>query len=165
TNAAGALRSDLGPGDLMLIVDHINMMFRNPLIGAVPTGETRFPDMSDPYDRHYREIARAVADDLKIRLSTGVYAGVLGPSFETPAEIAMLRSFGADAVGMSTVPEVIVARALDMSVLGISCITNDPPSAGRPKLTHEEVIEVAAEASRRLALLLREILSRSAPLN
>jgi purine-nucleoside phosphorylase len=165
TNAAGALRADLGAGDLMLIADHINLTFRNPLIGSVALGGDRFTDMSDPYDSRAREIALRAAEELRIRLSPGVYAAVLGPSFETPAELEMLRRLGVDAVGMSTVPEVIVGRALSMRVLGISCITNAPPTPGREKLTHEEVLRVAGEVSGRLSDLLRVILPRWVPPN
>ncbi len=160
TNAAGALRSGLEPGDLMLIADHIDMMFRNPLSGAPGAGEARFPDMSDPYDSAARDLALRAASEMRIALSTGVYAAVLGPSFETPAEIAMLRLLGADAVGMSTAPEVIAARAFGMRVLGISCITNGLASAGSHKLTHEEVLQVAGDASVRLTRLLRVVLPR-----
>ncbi len=165
TNAAGAIRSDLAPGDLMLIADHLNLMFRNPLIGPTVIGEHRFPDMTDAYDPAAREAAKAAARQLGIGLREGVYAGVTGPSFETPAEIEMMRRFGADAVGMSTVPEVIVARALAMRVLGISCITNAAPGPGRPGLTHTEVLEVAAKSSERMTSLLRAVLPRIAPTN
>ena len=164
TNAAGGLRPRMRAGDLMLIADHINLMFRNPLIGPEPIGGNRFPDMSDPYDSDVRDVAGKTAIELGIELYQGVYAGVLGPSFETPAELNFLRFIGADAVGMSTVPEVIVARALGMKVLGISCITNVLPSSGG-KVTHEEVLAVAADASARLIQLLRTVLPRVVPAN
>ncbi|HUE95098.1 MAG TPA: purine-nucleoside phosphorylase [Longimicrobiaceae bacterium] len=165
TNAAGGIRPGLRPGDLMLIADHINMMFRNPLIGPVAHGEHRFPDMSDPYDRELRTLALGTARELKIPLVPGVYAGVLGPSYETPAEIQMLRTLGADAVGMSTVPEVIVARALGLRVLGLSCITNLAAGLGQAKLGHEEVLEVGRAAGERLARLLRHFIPGAIPLN
>jgi purine-nucleoside phosphorylase len=162
TNAAGGIRPGWVPGDLMLIADHINLMFRNPLIGPVAEGEQRFPDMSDPYDPRFREIVASTALELGIPLAQGVYAAVLGPSYETPAEIRMLARLGADAVGMSTVPEVVVARALDMRVLGISCITNMAAGLGQAKLTHEEVLEVGAGAAARLVSLLEAVLPRIA---
>lgn len=165
TNAAGSLHPDLRPGDLMLIEDHINFMFRNPLIGPVGVGEERFPDMSEPYDAGARAAAREVAIGHRIALTEGVYAGVLGPSYETVAEIAMLRQMGADVVGMSTVPEVVAARALGMRVLGVSCVTNDTGSRNGPKLSHAEVLSVAAEASDRLRLLIHDTLPRLVPPN
>src|SRR5205823_12904387 len=124
TNAAGGIRPSFRPPTLMLIADHINLMFRNPLVGPVAPGDERFPDMSDPYDPTLRQLARDVARTERIPLEEGVYAGVLGPSFETPAEIRMLQRLGADAVGMSTVPEVIAARARGVRCLGFSSITN-----------------------------------------
>ncbi|MEX2583666.1 MAG: purine-nucleoside phosphorylase [Gemmatimonadota bacterium] len=165
TNAAGAARTGLSPGDLMLIADHINLMFSNPLIGPVAAGDERFPDMSDPYDRGLRASALMTADELGISLVQGVYAAVTGPSYETPAEVRMLARFGADAIGMSTVPEVLAARALGMRVLGISCITNAAAGLGSGPLTHEEVIAVGAAASERLTTLLRALLPRIAPSN
>lgn len=149
SNAAGGVRRTLRPGALMLIDDHINLMFRNPLVGPLEPGEERFPDMSAPYDRELRAIARGVAAERGLSLEDGVYAGLLGPTYETPAEVRMLERIGADAVGMSTVPEVIVARALRMRVLGISCITNMACGISLHPLSHAEVIEttqhVAAE--------------------
>jgi purine-nucleoside phosphorylase len=165
TNAAGGLRAELEPGGLMLIEDHINFMFRNPLTGPVAPGEERFPDMSDPYDADFRRIAREVALERRIHLEEGVYAGVLGPSYETPAEVRMLARLGADAVGMSTVPEVIVARALGLRVLGISCITNLAAGLGAQRLTHDEVLAVGRRSAERLATLLRGVIPRIAPLN
>jgi purine-nucleoside phosphorylase len=116
--------------------------------------------MSEPYDAAARRAAEAVALELRIPLTEGVYAAVLGPSYETPAEIRMLRMLGADAVGMSTVPEVLVARALGMRVMGISCITNLAAGLGAAALSHEEVIEVGAAVSDRLGTLVRELLPR-----
>src|SRR5207245_4392455 len=124
TNAAGGIRRSFRPPTLMLIADHINLMFRNPLVGPVEDGEERFPDMSDPYDPVLRTLARQVAKDERIPLEEGVYAALLGPSFESPAEIRMLERVGADAVGMSTVPEVIAARARGLRGLGFSSISN-----------------------------------------
>lgn len=157
TNSAGGIRPDLRTGDLMLIADHLNLMFRSPLSGKVGVGEDRFPDMSDPYDSDLQEAAMRVAVREGIPLSRGVFAGMLGPSYETPAEIEMLRRFGADAVGMSTVPEVIAARALGMRVLGVSCIANAAASSGGPTLLHEEVVAAGQGAAHHLAHLLREL--------
>jgi purine-nucleoside phosphorylase len=165
TNAAGGLRPGMEPGDLMIIADHINLMFRNPLIGAVVPGEERFPDMSDPYDRGFRRETEAAALELGIPVTEGVYAALLGPSYETPAEIRMMRVLGADAVGMSTVPEVIVARALGVRCLGISCITNLAAGLGGTKLSHDEVMEVGMQVRDRLAALVRAVLPRVAGLN
>ena len=165
TNAAGGVRPGMQPGDLMLIADHINLTGRNPLMGPVVVGEERFPDMSDPYDARFREVAEEVALDRGIPVDQGVYCAVLGPSYETPAEIRMLARLGADAVGMSTVPEVIVARALGVRVLGISCITNLAAGLGLEPLSHDEVMEVGARVRDRLADLLRGVLPRIASSN
>jgi purine-nucleoside phosphorylase len=165
TNAAGGLRPGMQPGDLMLIADHINLMGKNPLVGQVVPGEQRFPDMSDPYDRGFRDVAEAVALELGIPLSQGVYAALLGPSYETPAEIRMLARLGADAVGMSTVPEVLIARAIGIRCLGISCITNLAAGLGGATLSHDEVMEVGARVRDRLAALVRGVLPRVAGLN
>lgn len=168
TNAAGAIRTDLGAGDLMLITDHLDMMFRGPLVagpGPESGGDLIGRLGEAPYDGGAGAVVREVAGRMGFRLQSGVYAGVLGPNFETPAEIEMLRRLGADAVGMSTVPEVVIARSLGMRVLGISCITNDAPGAGRPKLTHTEVLDVAGRASERLTGLVREALPGFASLN
>jgi inosine/guanosine/xanthosine phosphorylase family protein len=146
TNASGGIRDDLGPGSLMAIEDHINMLGSNPLIGPHnPNLGTRFPDQSDVYDTPLREtLLKAGAD------ATGVYIATMGPTFETPAEINQYRSMGADAVGMSTVPEAIVANALGMRVAGLSCICNWAAGISPTKLTHEDVNEVAAEAMPRM---------------
>jgi purine-nucleoside phosphorylase len=144
TNAAGGINESYEPGDLMLIKDHINMMFRNPLIGPNdPELGVRFPDMSNAYDGELRELAHGVAGEQGVQLKEGVYAAVLGPSYETPAEIRMLRVLGGDAVGMSTVPEVIVARHAGIRVLGISCITNMAAGILPQPLSHDEVMETA----------------------
>jgi purine-nucleoside phosphorylase len=161
SNAAGGINAAYGPGDLMLIRDHINMMFRNPLIGAVRGGETRFPDMSDPYDPALLEHLRAAAAALGIGVREGVYVGLLGPSYETLAEVRMLRVFGADAVGMSTVPEVIAARALGMRVAGVSCITNAAAGLADAPLDHAEVLAVTARGAERFKSLVREFVRRA----
>lgn len=161
TNAAGGVRPGMRPGDLMLIADHINLMWRNPLIGRVREGEERFPDMSDPYDAVLRSAAEEVALDLGIPLTPGVYAAVLGPSYETPAEIRMLARLGADAIGMSTVPEVLVARARGIRVLGISCITNLAAGLGDGEpLSHDEVVAVSGRVRDGLAALIHGVLPR-----
>ncbi|MFC3772006.1 purine-nucleoside phosphorylase [Paenibacillus sp. GCM10012303] len=144
TNAAGGVNIGFQPGDLMLIRDHLNLMFRNPLIGRNEEAlGVRFPDMSQAYSARLLESAREAADQLGIRLQEGVYAGLLGPTYETPAEIKMLRTLGADAVGMSTVPEVIAARHAGIEVLGISCITNMAAGILNQPLSHAEVVETA----------------------
>lgn len=144
TNAAGGINIDYKPGNLMLVQDHINFMFRNPLIGPNETSfGDRFPDMSTAYDSELRLLAKDTADKLGLSLQEGVYAAVLGPSYETPAEIRMLRTIGADAVGMSTVPEVITARHAGLRVLGISCISNMAAGILPQALSHEEVMETA----------------------
>lgn len=162
TNAAGGLRPGMEPGDLMVIADHINLMGQNPLIGPVAPGEIRFPDMSAPYDPAFRAEAEKVALELGIPVTQGVYCALSGPSYETPAEIRMLARLGADAVGMSTVPEVLVARALGVRCLGISCITNLAAGLGGATLSHEEVMEVGERVRDRLAALVRGILPRIA---
>jgi purine-nucleoside phosphorylase len=165
TNAAGGLRPGMQPGDLMIMADHINLMWKNPLIGRVVTGEQRFPDMSDPYDRGFRAATEAAALELGVAVTQGVYAALLGPSYETPAEIRMLARLGADAVGMSTVPEVLVARAMGMKCLGISCITNLAAGLGGAVLSHQEVMEVGERVRDRLAALVRAVLPRIAGVN
>jgi purine-nucleoside phosphorylase len=125
TNAAGAVNLDYHPGQLVLISDHINLLGANPLTG--PNEDSlgpRFPDMSEAYPREYRDVARHAASELGVTLEEGVYAALPGPSYETPAEIRYLRIIGADLIGMSTVPETIVANYLGMKVLAISCVTN-----------------------------------------
>jgi purine-nucleoside phosphorylase len=157
TNAAGGIRPAMRPPALMLITDHLNLTGRSPLVGPVPDGEQRFPDMSAAYDPALRALARAAAGAAGVTLHEGVYAGLLGPSFETPAEIRMLATLGADAVGMSTVLEVIAARARGLRVLGVSTITN--PAAGitdRP-LDHGEVLEAGRAVARDLEALVRGV--------
>ncbi len=160
SNAAGGLRRTFRPGDLMLIDDHINLMFRNPLVGPVEPGDLRFPDMSEPYDRALRTVAREAALAAGIALQEGVYAALLGPAYETPAEVRMLERIGADAVGMSTVPEVIVARAIGMRILGVSCITNLACGLAPTPPSHEEVLETAAKAAVRLERIVTSVLER-----
>ena len=160
TNAAGGLRKTFRPGDIMLIRDHINLTFRNPLIGAVEAGEERFPDMSDPYDGDLIQVARAVARSQGPAMAEGVYCALLGPTYETPAEVKMLQVLGADAVGMSTVPEVIVARARGMRVLGFSCITNLACGLSDQPITHAEVLETTLIAGDRMSALVAEIVRR-----
>ena len=146
TNAAGGIRDDLGPGSLMAIEDHINMLGSNPLIGPHnPRLGTRFPDQSEVYNKSLREkLLNAGAD------AAGTYIATTGPTFETPSEINQYRSMGADAVGMSTVPEAIVANALGMRVAGLSCICNWAAGIGQTQLTHEDVNEVAAATMPRM---------------
>jgi purine-nucleoside phosphorylase len=160
TNAAGGARPTFRAGTLMLIADHVNLMFRNPLIGPVLKGEDRFPDMSEPYDAGLRELARAAAREAGVALEEGVYVGLLGPSFETPAEIRMLQRLGIDAVGMSTVPEVIVARARGMRCLGFSSITNLAAGTSPNKLNHAEVLEAGLKIGQSLAAVVKGVLRR-----
>lgn len=142
TNAAGGINTSYQPGDLMLISDHINLTGTSPLIGQNDNElGPRFPDMSQAYSRRLRELARNTADKAGIPLQEGVYVGMLGPSYETPAEIRMLRTLGGDAVGMSTVSEVIVARHAGLEVLGISCISNMASGILDQPLSHDEVME------------------------
>jgi len=159
TNAAGGIRLSFGSGTVMLIADQINLSFRNGLFGPALPGESRFPDMSDPYDRTLRKLAREVARRRKIPLAEGVYVGLLGPSYETPAEIRMLERLGADAVGMSTVIEVIAARAAGIRCLGFSAITNPAAGVTPHKLDHLEVMEVAYRVAGELATLIEGVVA------
>jgi len=161
SNAAGGISPKLAVGDLMMISDHLNLMGTNPLIGEAQKGEIRFPDMTDAYNPGLRRVLRTTAESLGITLREGVYAGVLGPSYETPSEVKMLRLLGADAVGMSTVPEVIVARALGMRVVGVSCITNAAAGVTGAALSHAEVLETTNRVSAAFESLVTEFLSRS----
>jgi purine-nucleoside phosphorylase len=160
SNAAGGTRVTFRPGAIMLITDHINFMFRNPLIGRQEEGDTRFPDMSKPYDQELLALARRVAKGQKLSLDEGVYAAELGPSYETRAEVKMLQKLGADAVGMSTVPEVLVARAIGMRVLGLSCITNLACGLSDEPITHEEVLETTARVGAQMQRLVRGIVEQ-----
>lgn len=160
SNAAGAIRDEFEPGDLMLVTDHINLTGRSPLIGPVFGDEPRFPDMTAAYDPKLCDTVRAAAEALGIPLREGVYAAVHGPSYETPAEIRMLRVLGADAVGMSTVPEVIAARAAGLRCVAVSCLTNYAAGVtGRP-LVHEEVLETGARAQAAFQRLVATSVSR-----
>ena len=161
SNASGGLNGQWTPGDLMLIADHLNLLGDNPLIGA--NDETlgpRFPDMSAPYDKALRELARAVAAKAGVSLREGVYAAVSGPSFETKAEYRMLRQLGGDAVGMSTVPEVIVAVHAGMRVLGLSMITDLCDPDRLEPVTLEQIVAVANRAEPQLTALVRGVLER-----
>lgn len=157
TNAAGGIRRSFGSGTVMLIADHVNLSFQNPLFGPSLPGEIRFPDMSDPYDPALRALAREVARARRIPLSEGVYAGLLGPSYETPAEVRMLERLGADAVGFSTVIEVIAARAAGLRCLGFSAITNPAAGVTPNKLDHLEVMDVAYRVAGELAGLIEGV--------
>ncbi len=161
TNAAGGVNKNFQPGDLMLITDHINMSGVSPLRGENldVLGGPRFPDMSFTYDPELRKLAADAAKKKNFDLKTGVYAMMQGPSFETPAEIKMLRALGADAVGMSTVPEAITAVHAKIKVLGISCITNMAAGILEQALTHEEVIETANQVKGKFISLLESVIS------
>ena len=162
TNAAGGIRPAFAPGTVMLIRDHLNLTGRTPLEGPVLPGEQRFPDMSVAYDAKLRRLAQEAAARDGMPLEEGVYAGLLGPSYETPAEILWLERAGADAVGMSTVIEVIAARARRMKCLGFSTVTN--LAAGRVvgKLSHAEVMEVAAHVGDRVGKLMEGVIASMA---
>ncbi len=164
TNAAGGINTSFEVGDLMLITDHINFLGASPLRGAnVDEQGPRFPDMTMGYDRSYRELAKTTADDLGIRLREGVYVASMGPSYETGAEIRMYRTWGGDAAGMSTVPEVVVARHAGLRVLGLTCITNMAAGVLPQPLSHEEVIETTERVKgtfRRLVLGILERMGR-----
>ena len=162
SNAAGGISPQLAVGDLMMISDHLNLMGANPLVGEAQEGEIRFPDMTDAYNPGLRWVLRTTAEKLGITLREGIYAGLLGPSYETPSEVKMLRLLGADAVGMSTVPEVIVARALGMRVAGVSCITNAAAGVTGSALSHAEVLETTNRVSASFESLVTEFLARSA---
>jgi purine-nucleoside phosphorylase len=159
TNAAGGIRRDLTPGSLLLIDDHVNLQYRSPLIGPVRVGEVRFPDMSAPYDPSLQALAERVALREGIRLTRGVYAAVTGPAYETPAEIRMLERMGVDVVGMSTVPEILVARALGMCCLGLSLVTNHAAGISPAPLDHAEVVEVGRAAGAGMERLVRGVLA------
>ena len=159
SNAAGGIRRTFRTGDLMLIRDHLNLMFQNPLIGMVEPGDDRFPDMSAPYDEALSAQLRVHATTLGFALQEGVYGGLLGPSYETPSEVRMLDRLGADAVGMSTVPEVIVARAIGMRVAGVSCITNLASGISPHPLSHAEVIETTTLVASRFEALVEAFIA------
>ncbi len=158
TCAAGGLQPLVRPGELMLIDDHLNLQWRNPLVGPVQEGEERFPDMSAPYDPALQALAQRVALERGIPLQRGVYCAVPGPSYETRAEVRMLRRLGGHAVGMSTVPEVLAARAHGMRTLGIALITNLAAGPATDPLEHGDVIEAGARAAARFSGLVRGVL-------
>ncbi|MFB0841942.1 purine-nucleoside phosphorylase [Paenibacillus oleatilyticus] len=161
TNAAGGINTSFEVGDLMLIRDHINFTFRNPLIGPNHSElGVRFPDMSEAYSRRLREAAKEVAAEQGLKLQEGVYLGLLGPSYETPAEIRMMRTLGGDAVGMSTVPEVVVARHAGIEVLGFSCISNMAAGILDQPLSHAEVMETTERVKPKFLKLVLGIISR-----
>jgi purine-nucleoside phosphorylase len=164
TNAAGAVNPDFEPGDLMMITDHLNLLGMagaNPLRGPnLDSFGPRFPDMSQAYDREYHEIGRQIASGAGMQLHEGVYVGLLGPSFETPADLRFLRMVGVDAVGMSTVPEVTVARHSGMRVFGVSGISNKANLDGNTITTHEEVMEAGQVLVPKLEFLVREFLKK-----
>ncbi len=160
TNASGGLAPELAPGDLCALRDHINLTGLNPLLGAPPAAwGPRFVDLIDAYDPALRRLARTTAGELGLELAEGVYAGLLGPSYETPAEIGMLHALGADLVGMSTVLEVIAARQMGLRCLGLSLVANLAAGAAGP-LDHEEVLATAREAAGHLGRLLAALLRR-----
>lgn len=163
TNAAGSLNSDFYPGSLMLIKDHINLMGANPLRGRNDERfGARFPDMTEVYSIDLQEIAVAEAREMRLNLRRGVYCGLSGPCYETPAEIRMLREMGADAVGMSTVPEAIVARHQGISLLAVSCISNMAAGIGEERINHQEVMETGAQVADVFQNLLQRIVSKIA---
>ena len=161
TNAAGGINLSYGQGALVLISDHINLQGFNPLVG--PNDDKlgpRFPDMSDAYSAEYRAIARQTAADLGIPLQEGVYAALSGPSYETPAEIRYLRTIGADLVGMSTVPEVIVANHMGLKCIAVSCVTNMAAGILAQKINHQEVLETGERVRGTLVTLLKTLITR-----
>jgi purine-nucleoside phosphorylase len=160
TNAAGGINLDFHSGELVMISDHINLTGCNPLAGHNDESlGPRFPDMSEVYSREYREIAKKEGQDLGLTLREGVYAAMLGPSYETPAEIRFLRTIGADLIGMSTALEAIAAAHLGMKVLGISCVTNMAAGILPSRLVHEEVVETSA----RISAILNKLLTAVVP--
>jgi purine-nucleoside phosphorylase len=164
TNAAGGVNTSYSAGDLMLISDHINMMGTNPLLGPnIDELGPRFPDMSEAYPESLRKMARDVGKNIKgLKLQEGVYLALSGPMYETPAEIRMLRTLGADAVGMSTVPEVIAMAHMGIPVLGISCITNMAAGILKQKLSHQEVMDTTARVQQQFTALVLGVLDRLA---
>ena len=161
TNAAGGINLAYSRGALVMISDHINLQGANPLIGANDDSlGPRFPDMSESYSQRLRDIARSVAAELDFALPEGVYAGLPGPNYETPAEIRFLRTIGADLVGMSTVAEVIAANHMSLPVLAISCVTNMAAGLSPDKINHEEVMETGRQVRGRFIQLLTGIVPR-----
>jgi purine-nucleoside phosphorylase len=163
TNAAGGINESYKQGALVAIRDHINLQSANPLIGANDERfGPRFPDMSKAYSQAYRAIVAEEARRLKMEIQEGVYAALSGPSYETPAEIRYLRTIGADLVGMSTVPEVIVARHMGIEVLGISCVTNMAAGILDQTINHQEVMETGERVRAQFVALLRAVIPRIA---
>lgn len=161
TNAAGGINLEFAEGNLMLITDHINLTGKNPLIGPHdPAFGARFPDMTEAYSKRLRAVAKEVAQTKNVPLVEGIYVGLLGPTYETPAEIRMLRTFGADAVGMSTVAEVIAARQIGLEVVGISCITNMAAGILDQPLTHVEVIETTNRVQSQFLELITSLIAK-----
>jgi purine-nucleoside phosphorylase len=159
TNAAGTLKMEFTPGSLMILSDHLNLLGDNPLRG--PNDERfgpRFPDLTSVYSRRLQEIVIAEAEAMGIEIRRGTYAALSGPSYETPAEIHMMRALGADVVGMSTVPEAIVARHMDMQVLGISCITNLAAGISDKPIDHNEVMAIGERVREQFTELLRRVI-------
>jgi len=160
SNASGGVNPDFEIGDLMIITDHMNLLPDNPLMGKnYPELGPRFPDMSEPYDRSMIEKAINVAKKLKIKYQTGIYAALSGPCFETHAEYLWVRNIGADAVGMSTIPEVIVARHMSIPCFAISIITDLGVQGKIVEITHQEVIKVASEAEKKMTILMKELIA------
>lgn len=163
TNAVGGIRNDLNPGDIMLVTDHINMMGNNPLIGlAVQRKTDQFTNMIDTYDRELAEVVRRSAASANVQLKEGIYAAVSGPCYETRAEVRALRTLGADAVGMSTLPEVIVARFLDVRVLALSVIANPAADRHGGEMSHDEVLQAMNESAPRVVSLLKRVVEEVA---
>ena len=159
TNAAGGANKDFKAGDLMIIKDHINLSGSNPLIGKNDDRiGPRFPDMSDTYNKEYRDLVKKSAEEEGIEVREGVYTFFSGPNYETPAEIKMVQVLGGDAVGMSTVPEVIVAAHCGMKVIGVSCITNMAAGISETKLNHKEVIETTEKVKVNFAKLITRVI-------
>lgn len=155
TNAAGGINKKFRPGDFMVLTDHINLMGVNPLRGPVPPGLPRFVDLTEAYDPRLRRLLFRAATAAKLKLQRGVYLAVSGPSYETPAEIRAFARLGADAVGMSTVPEVIAARQCGLNVAAISCITNPAAGLSRQRLSHADVLATAKRVQKSGAALLK----------
>ncbi len=161
TNAAGGINTRFRPGDVMLIEDHLNLMGDNPLRGPnLSQLGPRFPDLSEAYHRGCLAAFKKTAEELKINFHTGTYAGLLGPTYETPAEVRMLRTLGADAVGMSTVPESIAANHLGVQVAGVSCITNLAAGLSPHKLSHQEVMDTSAQTAEKMKNLILNTLPK-----
>jgi len=161
TNAAGGVNRSYVPGDLMVISDHINLLGRNPLVGPnLDRFGIRFPDMTEAYSKRMRKLLHETAEELGMKLQEGVYVALLGPTYETPAEIRMMQAIGADAVGMSTVPEVIVARHAGIEVLGISCITNMAAGILDQPLDHSEVMETAERVKEQFLSLVLHVIPK-----